>query len=1087
MIHARARATLTGLLAAATASTAVLSGSAAAAPAVKPATPLGSATTVTLITGDVVTLGDSKVVDVTAARGREHIGFRTYTDEDGDVNVIPEDAMSLVSSGRVDPRLFDVSELARSGYGDADREDVPLIVDYPGATPRAAGARAVRELPSVSAVAMRAEKSPTFWATARTSASRIWLDGPVKASLEHSVPQIGAPEAWAAGHTGAGTTVAVLDTGVDATHPDLDDAITGAQDFSESETGVDDRFGHGTHVASIITGDGAKNKGVAPDAKLLNGKVLNDFGSGAESWIIAGMEWAAASGADVINMSLGSPWPSDGTDPMSLAVDEITAKTGALFVIAAGNSGPGDESIGSPAAADAALTVGAVDRNDDLAEFSSRGPRWGNGAIKPDITAPGVNIVAAKAAHGQIGDPAGEGYVSLSGTSMATPHVAGAAAILAGQHPDWQADRLKSTLMSSARSNPELSVYEQGAGRVDVAAATTASVTAAPGSLSIGTVQWPHNDDQPVTKTVTYTNSGSAPVTLDVTAEMTGPNGNAAPAGMFTVSPARVTVPAGGTAEATLTTNTRVEAADGVYTGTLVATGGGTTIHTPAAVNREVESYDLKLTFLDHNGNPTPQYWFRYVDHTKAKAYLDLESDPSGSTVVRVPKGTFYFDGWVQTELGEREWLSTDFIEPAIVVDGPAEFTFDARTGTKLGFTVDKPEAVAGSAYSSALMKTAWGETGAGRYARDFEDYSIRPSQTSAPGDFTFEMNSQLARPDGTETGPGFHASPYLYNLYDIDKSGGVPADLINEVDVRKLAKVVSSYAVGTPGKIGVRDGIVTMALPYTLTEFYTPGSEWRPYFYETTNVDEWPPSGIANFANAPVSYQRGRTVKERWNVGVFGPGFAYASYAPGQSFARLGDEFLFSVGLHSDQNPGHDGSHGLAEGTTQILRDGAVVAESPYPGYVYTVLPPEAATYTARTTSTQPGRLSTRIDGEWTFRTGHTEGEEPTAIPALAVRFAPNLDNDNAAKAGKKFSFPVYVQRNGAQEPGRVNTPVVEISYDDGKTWQKVRISRHHGQWTAEVNHPKRAEFASLRWSVSDAGGNSAKATIIHAYALKK
>jgi subtilisin family serine protease len=1084
MIHSRARATLTGLLAVATAGTAVLAGGpAAATPAERPATPLGSATTVTLVTGDVVTLGES--FDVVPARGREHIGFRTHTDVDGDVHVIPEDAMAMVSAGRLDPRLFDVTELARSGYGDADRTALPLIVDYPGATPRAAGAQAVRELPSVGAVAMRAERNASFWATARTSADRIWLDGPVKASLEHSVPQIGAPAAWAAGHTGEGTTVAVLDTGVDVTHPDLDDAVTAAQDFTESESGTDDRFGHGTHVASTITGDGARHKGVAPDAKLLNGKVLGDFGGGSESGVIAGMEWAGASGADVINMSLGSPWPTDGTDPMSLAVNRITAETGALFVISAGNSGPGEESIGSPAAADAALTVGAVDRNDDLAEFSSRGPRWVNGAIKPDITAPGVGVVAAKAAQGQIGDPAGDGYVSLSGTSMAAPHVAGAAAILAGQHPDWQADRLKSTLMSSADANPELSVFEQGAGRVDVAAATTATVSSAPGSLSIGTVQWPHDDDQPVAKTVTYTNSGSEPVTLDVTAEMTGPNGNAAPAGMFTVSPERVTVPAGGSAEVTLTTDTKVEAADGIYSGALVASGGGTTVRTPAAVNREVESYDLTLTFLDHDGNPTPNYWFRFVDHTKAKAYVANEE--SATTVARVPKGTFYFDSWVQTQVGEQRWLSTDFVEPAIVVDGPAAYTFDARDGAALGFTVDKPEAAPGSAMVSSLMNTDWGQTGVGRYSRDFEDYWLRPSRTTAPGDFLFEMNAQLAKPDGTGTQPGFHASPYLYNLYHADKSGTVPADLVQEVDVRKLARVVSSYAVAAPGRVGVREGIVSMPLPYTLNEYYTPGSEWLPYFYDAANPDEWPPSGTANFTNTPRSYQLGKTVKERWNVGVFGPGFAYYPNVPGGSFARLGDEFVVSVGLHSDQDPSRDGSSGTAEGTTQLVRDGQVVAESPYPGYVYTVLPPETATYTARTTATHAGPLSSRVDAEWTFRTGHTDGEDPTAIPGLAVRFAPDLDDHNAAKAGKKFRFPVYVQRNGAQQPGRVNTPVVEISYDDGKTWQKVRLSRHHGQWTAEVNHPRNAEFASLRWSVSDADGNSAKATILHAYALKK
>lgn len=143
---------------------------------------------------------------------------------------------------------------------------------------------------------------------------------------------------------------------------------------------------------------------------------------------------------------------------------------------------------------------------------------------------------------------------------------------------------------------------------------------------------------------------------------------------------------------------------------------------------------------------------------------------------------------------------------------------------------------------------------------------------------------------------------------------------------------------------------------------------------------------------------------------------------------------------------------------------------------------------HTARTTSTQPGPLSTRVDAEWTFRSSHTKGGTPTPVPALTVRLAPNLDNHNAAPAGKKFRIPVYVQRNGSPEgAGRTNTPTVEISYDDGRTWQPARLTRDGGQWQAEVNHPKNAQFASLRWTVSDREGNTAKATIIHAYALRK
>ncbi|HEX2131366.1 MAG TPA: S8 family serine peptidase, partial [Actinophytocola sp.] len=1045
------------------------------------------AATVTLVTGDVVTLGGPHGVDVTAARGREHVGFRTHTDVDGDVHVVPEDALPLLSTGRLDPRLFDVSGLVRAGYGDDARDDLPLIVDYPGATPRAAGARAVRPLPAISAVAMRADKDTDFWANARTSASRIWLDGRVEAALEHSVPQIGAPAAWAAGHTGEGTTVAVLDSGVDTTHPDLADAVTGEQDFTGSASGPDDRLGHGTHVASIITGADETNTGVAPDTTLLNGKVLDDTGSGQESWIIAGMEWAATSGADVINMSLGSPFPTDGTDPMSQALNRLTAETGALFVVASGNSG-GAESIGSPGSADAALTVGAVDRDDQLADFSSRGPRVGDGAIKPDITAPGVGIVAAKAAHGTIGEPAGEGYVSLSGTSMAAPHIAGAAAILAGQHPDWPADRLKATLMGSAEAHPDLSVFEQGAGRVDVAAAVESAVTASPASLSLGTVQWPHDDDQPIAKTLTYTNAGTEPATLDLATDLTGPDGAAAPEGMFTLSADQVTVPAGGTAEVTLTTDTRVEAAAGVWSGTVVATAGATAVRTPVAVTREVESYDVDLTFLDHNGKPTEYYGIEFIDVHDPRGFRPVADGP-GKATARLPKGEYYLSAFVQTEAETRIWPLTDFVEPGFVVDGPAEYTFDARDGVEFGTVVDQPNAKPGLAILDYGMTTDWGDVGAVQFRADFHNVWSRPSRTTAPGRFTLTVDTQLAEPDGTGELPGFHASPYLYTVrhtYD----GSVPADLVAEVSDDELAKVESTYAVATPGTLGIREGFLTMPLPYRLTEYYTPGVEWTRFFEEAKSWLEFPRSGFISTEVVPRSFELGRTTKERWNVGVFAPGFPLSEAYPGYDMARLGDEFLFGTALFSDQNPGRGGGSGPATGSSVLLRDGEVVTEHPHPNGLSTVLPPEEATYTVRTTATQPGPLSTRIDGEWTFTSGHVAGETPKPVPALAVRFAPNLDDHNAAPAGKRFRFPVYVQRNGVETPGRVTRPDVEVSYDDGKTWRTVRLirDRHHdGQWLASVRHPRDAEFASLRWSVSDAdGGNAAKATILHAYALR-
>ncbi|MFB9511643.1 S8 family serine peptidase, partial [Streptomyces aurantiacus] len=135
-------------------------------------------------------------------------------------------------------------------------------------------------------------------------------------------------------------------------------------------------------------------------------------------------------GADIVNLSLGDT-DTPEIDPLEAQVNKLSKEKGILFAIAAGNDG-GEQTIGSPGSAEAALTVGAVDDTDKLADFSSTGPGL-DGQIKPDVTAPGVDITAASAAGSVIAQEVGEnpaGYVSISGTSMATPHVAGAAAIL---------------------------------------------------------------------------------------------------------------------------------------------------------------------------------------------------------------------------------------------------------------------------------------------------------------------------------------------------------------------------------------------------------------------------------------------------------------------------------------------------------------------------------------------------------------------------------------------------------------------------------------------------------------------------------
>ncbi|GAB3976827.1 S8 family serine peptidase [Plantactinospora veratri] len=337
--------------------------------------------------------------------------------------------------------------------------------------------------------------------------------------------------------------------------------------------------------------------------------MLGDDGSGYDSWIIAGMEWAAEQGAAVVNLSLGGG-PTDGTDPLSEALDRITADTGTLFVVAAGNEGA-DYTVGTPGAAPSALTVGAVDRDESLAEFSSRGPRLGDEGLKPEITAPGVGIVAARAAGTTMGRPVDERYTAASGTSMATPHVAGAAALLAQAHPDWSAARLKDALVSTARSNPELSVFEEGTGRVDVARATGQRVYAS-GQVDFGL----HTDPDgaataragtaavPVGKVVTYTNDGPAPVTLDLAVELENVTTEVPETDAVTTGSRTVTVPAGGSVQVPVTADL-AKLDRGLFGGWITATGpGGMLVSTAVGISLDGPRHRVTLRAVGRAGQP---------------------------------------------------------------------------------------------------------------------------------------------------------------------------------------------------------------------------------------------------------------------------------------------------------------------------------------------------------------------------------------------------------------------------------------------------------------------------------------------------
>jgi subtilisin family serine protease len=550
-------------------------------------------------------------------------------------------------------------------------------------------------------------------------------DSPVKVHTDVSVPLIGATEVREKyDATGKGVVVAIIDTGIDYTHPDLAGKLIGGYDFVNGDADPMDDNGHGTHVAGIIAGKAAKEggiTGVAPDASILAYKVMNEWGEGYTSDIVAGIEAAADPAnphrADVINLSLGGP--GDGTDPIGLAAT-AASRSGVVVVASAGNSGPGRDTVGSPAAADGVIAVGASNSNlrlptaylldhgqpsliqayrgahsanppinpvtaplvdagfgspeeldaagdlhgkivrvqtlvpqskqdlsmwdielarelenrgavallggytnsggpvlaqppqglrkhasgdlyvmdkivvmgidntqfdelttrlangpvsirlegkdvtDQIADFSSRGPSPTFG-LKPDLVAPGVEIKStvptALFAPGQY---------RMSGTSMAAPHVAGAAALLRQLNPGLSPAEVTSRLVNSAKPLPGTQISESGSGRLDVAAAVRQTLTATPATLSFGLADLSKRDVSGA-KTFTLHNTSTQAQIVHVTAE-----------GKARVSPEWTIIPAGHTASVRVTIKVDNPAEDTTIEGLVkVAPVNGPAINLP--------------------------------------------------------------------------------------------------------------------------------------------------------------------------------------------------------------------------------------------------------------------------------------------------------------------------------------------------------------------------------------------------------------------------------------------------------------------------------------------------------------------------
>ncbi|MEU2561093.1 S8 family peptidase [Streptomyces longispororuber] len=1050
----------------------------------------------------------TKVVQLLRGAGREQATISVRR-EAGHVFVVPQDAQELIDAGRLDRRLFDVTRLVEDKYDDAHRTSLPLIVGYrPGRVnaltaggPFQGLARERRALPAVGGEAFRTPKSQVsgLWSAltggtgvggerraregrtnARTTAvpavSHVWLDAKVRPTLDKSVPQIGAPTMWRAGYTGKGVKVAVLDTGVDQTHPDLKGVEVLEKNFTDAPD-AKDRMGHGTHVASTLAGTGAKSggryKGVAPGVRILDGKVISEEeGGGTDSSIAAGMEWAVAQGAKIVNMSLGS-LDTPGTEPLEEAVTRLSGK--ALFVVAAGNDGPEPGTVNAPGSTPEALTVGSVDKSDDIAEDSGRGPN-ADGVTKPDLTAPGVAITAAASSQAPDQD-ATDGYISLSGTSMATPHVAGAAAMLLQQHPTWSGARLKAVLTGSAEPNPKLTAHQQGAGRVDLTRAVSASVVSSPGSLSFGTQAWPHTDDRPVGKTLTYRNHGTKPVTLALSTATVGPAGRPGPAGMFTVKDSKLTVPAGGTAKTTVTVDTKLGSTDGAYGGTVLAAGNGQSVRTGLIVDREVESYDVTVKHLDINGANSTHYVTTFTDRaTQKKFTVPFRTGPA---TVRLPKGTYVLESSVY---GPTTTFAA-FVQPKLKLGADQAITLDTRKAKPVAVTAPDPGA------RLTASNIAYEDQTAGIAANwNLGDNTV--IRTAGIGTASPTFHAQYV---GLFEAPGTAGGKTDYRLA-FGRTGNWFPGLQHAVTKAEVAEVKYGLGASVTGRKGTLSALPTdvhgngpalaptseLKLPASGTSYLnTKNLRWS---WAMAQLDDAGEPAIT-YGTDPVTYTAGKRSTLNFNTGVVGPDLKAEE---GQGARRAGNSMDAYVRLFND-GAGHAGESPMTGGFTRLESGGRTVAEGG-PGALIADLPSAAAPYRLTMEATRAAKdtsTSTKVAVAWTFISAKTPDEEPTALPLSTVRLAPKLALNGTAPAGGTLAVPLKVA-GAAAGSGKIATLTVKVSYDAGRTWKAATVTTDtKGARTASVRHPATAKAVSYRVYLKDTSGNTMTETITNAYRL--
>jgi hypothetical protein len=649
-------------------------------------------------------------------------------------------------------------------------------------------------------------------------------------------------------------------------------------------------------------------------------------------------------------------------------------------------------------------------------------------------------------------------------------------------------------------------------------------IIASPASISFGEALWPHDDDPVIERVVTYTNSGASPIDLIIAFDVVDADGAPAPAGMFTVTPGQVTVPAGGRAQVTVAAHSAVPGQIGLYVGALVATSSDETQRTLLSLSLEEESYELQLDYVyraEEEG--APRFAAGLLLDIDDGDFIDIPA-AIDSTAMRVPRGRYHLHADVlggDTAIPDptvRGYTAT-FIQPLLDLDRDMTLTLDARTAGAADVTVPDPAARRAeenwvyrrnTALVDLFTATSW--------IRHPDEVDFSPIYTQHLGPEVSESELWMTY-GATWAQPGpptddwwryFENTPFAYHIDFIAGRGRFPSGIawhiaesdLATVDVRHVvdgpATLVNTHSfarrVDIPGWAFISPITIPIQGPPTRrTEYYASGPEigWFPTAAEWDTSDEENQDIVTYWWGNAQTFEPGRRYRRNWARGVVGPNVAADLegdlFGEGLGIFRNGDSLVIAILALFADSDGHFGESFQMTGRGRLYRDGVLLEEAG-PDFAFYNLAPDPARYRLETEALRASRAesSPEVRIAWEFDSAPVPEGERSYLPLFAMTFAPQLDDHNRAPAGRLFVIPFSISRQPEATASPIERAAVDVSYDAGETWKEALVIRLGDVGLAVVRHPDEEARVSLRANATAEDGTVMEQTIIDGYALR-